>query len=157
MGPEMSFVEVASAEILKTLLSVFFLRQTINGRQFSHEAMVHSAHRFALALEAEKTDDDSINHTAIQVAAGLLFAFYQNRPANKNWTAMVHRGKTRRFVRDAYAIAQMLAQEINQVPADAERSAALDRRRTKPALGAKLSTRRFERGDRPTWPDQRGC
>jgi hypothetical protein len=114
----MSFVETASAEILKTLLSVFFLRQTLTGNQITREAMVGSAHRFALALDAEKTDDDRVNQTAIQVAAGLLLAFYQNRPANKNWSAMVHSRKTRRFVMDAYAIAGMMVEQISQAPAD---------------------------------------
>jgi hypothetical protein len=115
----MSFVEAASAEILKTLLSVFFLRRTLTGPQVTREAMVRSAHRFGLALEAEKTDNDSINQMAIKIAAGLLFAFYQNRPANKNWSRMVHGRKTPRFVRDAYAIAGMMSDQISQAPAEA--------------------------------------
>lgn len=115
----MSFVEAASAEILKTLLSVFFLRRTLTGTQITREAMVRSAHRFALALEAEKTDNVSTNQMAIQIAAGLLFAFYQNRSANKRWSGMVHGRKTPRFVRDAYTIAGMMADQISQAPVDA--------------------------------------
>ncbi len=104
----MSFVEAASAEILKTLLSVFFFRRTLTGPQITRDAMVSSAHRFALALEAESTDNVSINQMAIQVAVGLLFAFYQNRPATKNWSAMLHRGKTRRLIGNAYRPAPSL-------------------------------------------------
>ena len=46
------------------------------GPQITREAMVRSAHQFALALEAEKTDDDSINHAASQERSNDQDAFH---------------------------------------------------------------------------------
>lgn len=117
----MSFVEEASARILKTLLSIFFLRRTITGRQISNAAMVRSAHRFALALDAQKTDNNSQNQMAVQIAEGLLIAFYQNRPANKQWSGLVHGRKTAHFVASAYELAAMLSAQVSTPGPDGDR------------------------------------
>ncbi len=42
---------------------------------------------------------------------GLLFGFYQNRPDNKRWTALVHEAKTARMVHDAYQLAALLIEQ----------------------------------------------
>ncbi len=114
----MSFIDYAGARILKTLLSLFFLRPTLfQEQQFSHQRLVHSAHRFAQQLDEARTDDERLNEIAVQVAEGLLFGFYQNRPEKNRWTALVHDRRTPRMVRDAYRIAAMLIQQTDTAKA----------------------------------------
>jgi len=114
----MPFIDDAAARILKTLLSIFFMRITLlQDRQFSYERLAHSAHRFAQQLDDARTDNQRLNKTAVQIAEGLLFGFYQNRPANKCWTALVHQAKSQRMVKDAYRIAAMLIQQTDSAKA----------------------------------------
>ncbi|EIC19616.1 hypothetical protein [Thiorhodovibrio frisius] len=117
----MNIADEVSARILKTLLSVFFLRQTLTGKQFNADRLVRSAARFALDLDEQKTDDERVNQTAVHVAEGLLLAFYQNRPSHKNWTALAHEKRRLRMIQDAYRIAAMMIRELQK---ESEPSAA---------------------------------
>ncbi|NCC41918.1 MAG: hypothetical protein EOM21_21410 [Gammaproteobacteria bacterium] len=110
----MPFIDHAAARILKTLLSVFFMRTTwLQGPQFSHQQMVHSARRFAQQRDDARADDERVNEAALLAAEGLLFGFYQNRPANTRWTTLVHENKTARMVRDAYQLAALLIEQTD--------------------------------------------
>ncbi|MFZ1575780.1 MAG: hypothetical protein WAT36_11215 [Chromatiaceae bacterium] len=106
----MKFVDYAASRILKTLLSVFFQRTTLMGPQFSYNQFIRHACFFAHHLDENKTENDELNEIAVQVAEGLLLGFYQNQPGNKNWSAMVHHGKIKRFVGDSYRIAELMLQ-----------------------------------------------
>jgi len=120
-----NFRDYAASRIAKTLLSVFFNRNTLFGSQFTFHQFVFHAYKFADQLEQGKREDDRLNELALTLLEGILFGFYDNRKENKNWSSMVHASKIPLFIRDAYRIAElMVAQsgemttETNEAPND---------------------------------------
>lgn len=108
------FKDYAASRIVKTLLAVFFNRNTLFGAQFSPDQMIASAYRFAQQLEENRKPDELVNHFVIEAIEGMLFGFYENHPQNKDWTALVHAGKIPLFVKDAYRIAEKMAAKSRQ-------------------------------------------
>lgn len=123
---DIGFRDYAASRIAKTLLAVFFNRNTLFGAQFSPARIIASAYHFAQQLEENRKPDELLNYFAIGAIEGMLFGFYENHPENKDWTALVHTGKIPLFVKDAYRIAELMAAQSRQplpqaperVPAD---------------------------------------
>ena len=121
----LNFRDYSASRIAKTLLSVFFNRNTLFGSQFTFHQFVFHAYKFADQLEQGKREDDRLNELALTLLEGMLFGFYDNRDENKNWTSMVHARKIPLFIRDAYRIAELMvarsgemASETNEAPND---------------------------------------
>lgn len=108
----MSFIEYASAHVLRALLSVFYLRRSLMGPQFADERFIRGVLKVALELDANKTVNEAINKTAAHAAEGILIAFCQNRPANKDWTGMVHVHKAKLIAKTAYRFAATMVNEL---------------------------------------------
>ena len=120
-----NFRDYAASRIAKTLLSVFFNRNTLFGSQFTFHQFVFHAYKFADQLEQGKREDDRLNELALTLLEGILFGFYDNRKENKNWSSMVHARRIPLFIRDAYRIAELMvarsgemASETNEAPND---------------------------------------
>ncbi len=120
-----NFRDYAASRIAKTLLSVFFNRNTLFGSQFTFHQFVFHAYKFADQLEERKREDDRLNELALTLLEGMLFGFYDNRKENKNWSSMVHARRIPLFIRDAYRIAELMvarsgemASETNEAPND---------------------------------------
>lgn len=120
-----NFRDYAASRIAKTLLSVFFNRNTLFGSQFTFHQFVFHAYKFADQLEQGKREDDRLNELALTLLEGMLFGFYDNRKENKNWSSMVHARRIPLFIRDAYRIAELMvarsgemASETNEAPND---------------------------------------
>lgn len=108
------FRDYAASRIVKTLLAVFFNRNTLFGVQFSPDRLIASAYHFARQLEENRKPDELVNYFVIEAIEGMLFGFYENHPQNKDWTALIHAGKIPLFVKDAYRIAEKMVATSRQ-------------------------------------------
>ena len=127
------FRDHAAARIAKTLLAVFFTRNTLFGAQCSFHQIVFHAYQLADRLEAQKREDDRLNALAVTLLEGMLFGFYENHPAHKNWSSLVHVHRIPFFIRDAYRIAElMVALSAEETALDPSAAPAGDASESKP-------------------------
>lgn len=132
--PALCFRDHAAARIAKTLLAVFFTRNTLFGAQCSFHQIAFHAYQLADRLEAEKREDDRLNALAVTLLEGMLFGFYENHPAHKNWSSLVHARRIPLFIRDAYRFAELMVALSDQEPApDPSAAPAGDASESKPA------------------------
>ena len=82
-----NFRDYAASRIAKTLLSVFFNRNTLFGSQFTFHQFVFHAYKFADQLEQGKREDDRLNELALTLLEGMLFGFYDNRKETQSLPA----------------------------------------------------------------------
>ena len=128
-----NFRDYAASRIAKTLLSVFFNRNTLFGSQFTFHQFVFHAYKFADQLEQGKREDDRLNELALTLLEGMLFGFYDNREENKNWSSMVHARKIPLFIRDAYRIAELMVAQSGDTDLETSTTPASEPSEPKPA------------------------
>lgn len=114
--PALCFRDHAAARIAKTLLAVFFTRNTLFGAQCSFHQIAFHAYQLADRLEVE-VGRLTVNTLAVTLLEGMLFGFYENHPAHKNRTSLVHARRIPLFIRDAYRFAELMVALSDQEPA----------------------------------------
>ena len=127
------FRDYAASRIAKTLLSVFFNRNTLFGSQFTFHQFVFHAYKFADQLEQGKREDDRLNELALTLLEGVLFGFHDNRRESNNWASMVHASKIPLFIRDAYRIAELMVAQSGEMTTETNEAPNDESTESKPA------------------------